>query len=43
MTGALLMRAYEFVADHYGAAVCLGLGLTVIGMFCAVALVRGGK
>lgn len=43
MIGGFVTRVASLIGDHFGAAICLGMGLTVLGLFVAIALLRGGK
>lgn len=43
MIGAFIVRVATFIGENFGAAICCGLMITVLGLFVAVALVRGGK
>jgi hypothetical protein len=43
MIGGLITRVVSLVGDHFGAAICGGMLLSVLGLFVALALLRGGK
>jgi biopolymer transport protein ExbB/TolQ len=40
---APIIHAVEFVASHFGPAIVAGLVMTVIGLFVAISLLKGGK